>query len=63
MPSCPGDRAGDLFRLDPGSGVIIESIFNYPGIGSLIFAAINSKDYFVINGTVAIMSCAPPRRC
>jgi peptide/nickel transport system permease protein len=38
-----------------GSGVLIESIFNYPGIGNLIFSAINSKDYFVINGTVAIM--------
>jgi peptide/nickel transport system permease protein len=38
-----------------GSGVLIESIFNYPGIGNLIFAAINTKDYFVINGTVAIM--------
>jgi len=43
------------FGLILGSGVLIESIFNYPGIGSLIFAAINSKDYFVINGTVAIM--------
>lgn len=38
-----------------GSGVLIESIFNYPGIGNLIYAAINTKDYFVINGTVAIM--------
>lgn len=38
-----------------GSGVLIETIFNYPGIGSLTFAAINSKDYFVINGTVFFM--------
>ncbi len=43
------------FGLILGSGVIIESIFNYPGIGNLIFAAISEKDYFVINGTVAIM--------
>jgi peptide/nickel transport system permease protein len=43
------------FGLILGSGVIIESIFNYPGIGNLIFAAISQKDYFVINGTVAIM--------
>jgi len=43
------------FGLILGSGVLIESIFNYPGIGNLIYAAINTKDYFVINGTVAIM--------
>ena len=43
------------FGLILGSGVIIESIFNYPGIGNLIFAAISQKDYFVINGTVAMM--------
>lgn len=41
-----------------GSGVLIETIFNYPGIGSLTFAAINSKDYFVINGAVFIMVLA-----
>ena len=41
-----------------GSGVLIETIFNYPGIGSLTFAAINSKDYFVINGAVFIMVSA-----
>jgi peptide/nickel transport system permease protein len=38
-----------------GSGVLIETIFNYPGIGSLTFAAIGSRDYFVINGTIFIM--------
>ena len=43
------------FGLILGSGVLIESIFNYPGIGSLIFLAINQKDYFMINGTVSIM--------
>jgi len=43
------------FGLILGSGVLIESIFNYPGIGNLIYSAINSKDYFVINGTVSIM--------
>jgi peptide/nickel transport system permease protein len=43
------------FGLILGSGVIVESWFNYPGIGNLIFAAINQKDYFVINGTVAIL--------
>jgi len=43
------------FGLILGSGVLVESIFNYPGIGNLIYGAISSKDYFVINGTVSIM--------
>ncbi len=43
------------FGLILSSGVLIEQFFNYPGIGSLIFAAVNTKDYFVINGTVAIL--------
>lgn len=43
------------FGLILSSGVLIESIFKYPGIGNLIYAAINQKDYFVINGTVAMM--------
>jgi peptide/nickel transport system permease protein len=43
------------FGLILGGGVLIETFFNYPGIGSLINGAVNTKDYFVINGTVAIM--------
>ncbi len=43
------------FGLILSSGVLIEAFFNYPGIGNLIFAAVNTKDYFVINGTVAIL--------
>ncbi len=43
------------FGLILGSGVIIEQIFTYPGIGSLMANAINQKDYFVINGTVSIL--------
>ena len=35
--------------------MLIETFFNYPGIGSLINGAVNTTDYFVINGTVAIM--------
>lgn len=32
--------------------VIVEVIFGYPGMGSLLFSAINSSDYFVIYGIV-----------
>jgi peptide/nickel transport system permease protein len=45
----------NFFGLVLGSGVLVESIFAYPGLGSLINTAINTKDYFVINGTVSIM--------
>ena len=38
-----------------GSGVLVETIFNYPGIGNLTFLAINTRDYFLINGSVFFM--------
>ncbi len=38
-----------------GGTVLVEAIFSYPGIGTLLFAAIASKDYFVIQGIVLIL--------
>lgn len=35
--------------------VLVEAIFSYPGIGTLLFAAIATKDYFVIQGIVLIL--------
>ena len=35
--------------------VLVEKIFSYPGIGSILFAAIAGKDYFVIQGIVYIL--------
>lgn len=35
--------------------VLVEAIFNYPGLGGLLYAAITNKDYFVIQGLVAIL--------
>jgi peptide/nickel transport system permease protein len=35
--------------------VLVEAIFNYPGLGGLLYAAINNKDYFVIQGLVVIL--------
>ena len=40
-------------RLLAGS-IIIESIFTWPGIGSLMLSAIRSRDYPVIQGTLAL---------
>lgn len=35
--------------------VLVEAIFNYPGLGSLLFTAIAGKDYFVIQGIVLML--------
>ncbi len=38
--------------------VIVEVVFAYPGIGSLLYAAINGSDYFVIYGIVFMVILA-----
>lgn len=38
-----------------GGAVLVEAIFSYPGIGTLLFAAIAGKDYFVIQGIVLML--------
>lgn len=35
--------------------VLVEAIFNYPGLGGLLFGSILSKDIFVINGIVLML--------
>ena len=35
--------------------VLVEAIFNYPGLGGLLFGSILSKDIFVINGIVFVL--------
>jgi peptide/nickel transport system permease protein len=35
--------------------VLVEAIFNYPGLGGILFAAIAGKDYFVIQGVVLML--------
>jgi peptide/nickel transport system permease protein len=35
--------------------VLVEAIFNYPGLGGLLFASILGKDIFVINGIVLML--------
>lgn len=41
-----------------GGTVLVEAIFSYPGIGTLLFAAIAGKDYFVIQGIVLMLILA-----
>ena len=33
-----------------GGSVIIENIFNLPGLGSLMLSALNARDYPVVSG-------------
>ena len=40
-----------------GGAVVVEQIFAWPGIGSLMITAITSRDYPVIMG-VAVLICA-----
>jgi peptide/nickel transport system permease protein len=35
--------------------VLVEAMFNYPGLGGVLFAAISGKDYFVIQGVVLML--------
>ena len=35
--------------------VLVEAIFNYPGLGGLLFGAVRGKDYFVIQGIVLML--------
>ena len=35
--------------------VLVEAIFNYPGLGGLLFSSILSNDIFVINGIVMVL--------
>lgn len=35
--------------------ILVESIFNYPGLGGLLFAAVLGKDIFVVNGIVVVL--------
>jgi peptide/nickel transport system permease protein len=41
-----------------GGTVLVEAMFSYPGVGTLLFSAIAGKDYFVIQGIVLILILA-----
>lgn len=44
----------DLGRLISGQ-VLVESIFNYPGLGTVLYKALASGDYFVVQGVVLLI--------
>lgn len=47
---------GFQFGILVSGSVIVETIFNMPGIGSLMMTAINNKDYPVIEGCVLVLA-------
>jgi peptide/nickel transport system permease protein len=44
------------FGLVAGGAITIETIFSWPGLGELSFAAINDKDFPVLQGTFLVFS-------
>ncbi|NLL87751.1 MAG: ABC transporter permease [Firmicutes bacterium] len=47
---------GLQLRIVIGGSVLIENVFNIPGIGSLLVTAINNRDYFVVQNAVLLIS-------
>ena len=47
-----GVSFGDLL----GGAVLVESVFAYPGIGSLLVSSINFRDYAVVQALILIIS-------
>ena len=41
-----------------GGSVIIEFIFQYPGLGRLLYTAINGRDYTTMQGVFLVISAA-----
>jgi peptide/nickel transport system permease protein len=39
-----------------GGIVVVEKVFNWPGLGTLAFDAISGRDYPVLQGTVTVLS-------
>jgi peptide/nickel transport system permease protein len=48
------------FRMEimVGGAVIIEQIFNLPGIGRLMLTAINDRDYLIVSGVMLVLGAA-----
>ena len=47
---------GGILTIVLGGSVVIEQVFNWPGLGRLLFEAANAKDYPVVQASVVIGS-------
>ena len=43
-------------RIIVGGSVVIEQIFNIPGLGALLMRAITERDYFIVQACVLVIS-------
>ncbi|MGH2616620.1 MAG: ABC transporter permease, partial [Thermomicrobiales bacterium] len=41
-----------------GGAVIVEAIFDWPGLGRLLITSISSRDYAVVQGTILLAASA-----
>ena len=48
--------AGVAFGRAIGGTVIVETIFNLPGMGTLVVQAISSRDYLVVQACVLVIA-------
>ena len=46
------------FGLVFGGAIFIERIFNYPGLGMLLFASIGARDFSMMSGSFLIITAA-----
>lgn len=44
------------FAVFFGSAIIVEQIFNIPGIGTLVYTSISGRDYYVIQGAILVIA-------
>src|SRR5574341_1850408 len=49
---------GITFALLIGGAVVIETVFNIPGVGRLIISAVLRRDYPVVQGVVLLIALA-----
>ena len=48
---------GNYFGGILGGSSIVESIFSLRGMGSYVLSAINSRDYYIVQGYVLVTGC------
>ena len=41
-----------------GGAIIIETIFAYPGVGTMLLTAVNQRDYPVVQGVTLVIAIA-----
>ena len=48
--------SGATFANSLGGALVIETVFNIPGIGTMLVNAVNNRDYEIIQGGVTVLA-------